>query len=207
LVALIGWVSWFAFRAWSMRDLWSNVAIIHDPRRPLEDRLTAARGVSRDPRVDPRQIWDMLIQDGLPERVRSVLGTGLPEDLVRAEPGVVLGAVASRQDWPASLRLALLLKAAHAVRADGAWPVGPLRDLQVSDDPAIAMLASFVQAACFRDSAARARLERRAGDPTSGEFARRLSWALEANDEHRRDELERAQSWLEANHPAFHDPS
>src|SRR4051812_27063925 len=55
LVALVGW---FAWGAWTHRDIWTNVYVLHDQKHSERDRLQAAYALARDPRVNQRQYWD-----------------------------------------------------------------------------------------------------------------------------------------------------
>src|SRR4051794_21868382 len=58
LLVLILIIGWFAWNAWSMRTVWTNVYVLHDPSRPELARLQAAYELGRDPRVNQRQLWD-----------------------------------------------------------------------------------------------------------------------------------------------------
>src|SRR3954465_2449948 len=54
LAAILALVGWFVHGAWSLREVWSNVYVLHDGRRPDAERIRAADALSRDPRVNQR---------------------------------------------------------------------------------------------------------------------------------------------------------
>src|SRR4051812_20566407 len=70
LATIVGLVGWFAYGAWLLRDVWSNVYVLHDAARPSDDRIRAAWALSRDPRVNQRQRWDIALRRNLPDLAR-----------------------------------------------------------------------------------------------------------------------------------------
>ena len=67
LVVLLALVSWFAFGVWSMRAVWANVYVLHDQSRPEGAACRRAYILSRDARVNQRQLWEMCLRKPLPE--------------------------------------------------------------------------------------------------------------------------------------------
>ncbi len=203
LLVLVAWLAWFGYQAWSLRDLWRDVAVVHDSTESEGARVAAARRLVTDPRFEPRQVWDILIEDELPPRVRFALADGLPAEVALLEPRVYLGALAGRGSWPSWLRSVLILKAARVAEKGAAWPRGPIETLGTDADPAVRLLASFLAAACFDDPAGRTRIESSRDDATWGEFAVALLGALQADPASRAGHFDEATRQLEANHPDF----
>ena len=53
LVVIVALVGWFAWQAWSLRDVWTNVYILHDARRSEPDRVQAAYALAQRPAGQP----------------------------------------------------------------------------------------------------------------------------------------------------------
>ena len=73
LMVLVALVGWFAYRAWSLRDVWAGIYVLHDKKEPEEKRLQAAYRLSRESRMEQNQLWEMSLRRGLPELARLVL--------------------------------------------------------------------------------------------------------------------------------------
>ena len=114
LVVLVALVGWFGYRAWSMRDVWSNIYILHDASVPEEKRVQAAFTLSRDPRVEQNQLWDLSLNRRLPELARYLLAEGIGPELVAQDPQGYASAVTLSPDWPDWLRLVLVRPLAYA---------------------------------------------------------------------------------------------
>lgn len=202
LVVLIGWVGWFAYRAWTMRDVWRAVAILHDPARPIDDRLASARFLADDPRVTEDQIEPMVFGPDLPIRARMILADGL------VRPSVLHHRSPRRIDRfeiiPLPLRLALLMRMAEAAEPDVPWPATPLERMGVrGGDESTRVLSLYCRSAAFGSAQAASELQEAADGEASGEgLASILSAALESDDESRRKRLDQATRWLNQHHPA-----
>src|SRR5258708_14408164 len=72
LVVVVGLVGWFAWSAWLLRDVWTNIYVLHDEKKPEVDRIRAAYALSRDTRVDPQHRWDLALLRPLPPLARSL---------------------------------------------------------------------------------------------------------------------------------------
>jgi hypothetical protein len=202
LATVIGLVAWFAHGAWSLRDVWSNVYVLHDSRRPDEARIEAAYALSRDPRVTERQLWDIALLKTLPPLARYVIAEALTADAVTDARAYGLS-VAKSEGWPDWLRLLLVRPLAYAAAQGRAVPRDSLEELRRNRDPAIALWATFALAASDDpNGAAAAALERSATTASEDRsLARLLSAALQASGKPRLDRLDEATLWLRSHHP------
>jgi hypothetical protein len=204
LVVLIILVGWFAYGVWSLRDVWTNVYVLHDERRPEVERIRAAYALSRDRRVNQRQLWDICLRTRLPALARYVVAEGLRADAALDDPRGYGVAVARSEGWPPWLRLLLVRPIAYAAAQGSPVDRAALNELCESSDPAVGLWARFALAASADgDAESGAILEReadRAGPDQ--ELARLLLEALGARYNARNERLDEATAWLRTHHPA-----
>ncbi|WP_406696726.1 hypothetical protein V5E97_37640 [Singulisphaera sp. Ch08] len=205
LAVLIGLVGWFVHGAWTLRDVWSNVYVLHDEGRPEVERVRAAVALSRDARVNQRQRWDICLRPPLPALARYVLAESLTAEAASADPRGYALTIARSPDWPVWLRLLLTRPMAYAAVEGIKFPPLALEELKGNPDRGIALWASFVLAQeDLKTQAGRPELE--AACQGSG-WERELACLLleatrlkERPDEQRRL-LDQATAWLRLHHP------
>src|SRR5262249_1328295 len=73
LVVIVALVAWFGYGLWSLRDVWANIYLLHDAHRSDAERIQAAYTLSRDPRMTPRQSWDICLRRTLPDLARYLI--------------------------------------------------------------------------------------------------------------------------------------
>lgn len=203
LAVLIALLGWFAFGVWSMKSVWSNIYVLHDAQRSEAERAEAAYAISRDPRVNQRQLWDMCLGRSLPDIARYVLAEALTADAAVDDPRAYGLAVARSEGWPDWLRLLLTRPIAYASARGGPVAREPLVELTANSDPAVRLWARFALAASL-DGDAQAGSELQQAAQTSGPFqelAQLLFRALEARYEARKALLDEATLWLRSHHP------
>jgi hypothetical protein len=205
LAVAIGLVAWFAHGAWEMRGVWSNIYVLHDEARPASDRVRAAFSLSRDPRVNQRQRWDICLRTPLPSLARYVVAESLTAEAAAADPRGYALTVARSPNWPDWLRLLLARPMAYAAVEGVTFPRVALEELRANPDPGVALWASFV--------VAQEDPKDRAGLPELEAACRRTGWERDlasllreaARGRGRPAEqtrfLDRATIWLRANHP------
>ncbi len=66
LIVVVGLLAWFGLGVWSLRAVWRNVYVLHDPERTEAERVEAAYRLSRNPDVTQRQYWDIALRKELP---------------------------------------------------------------------------------------------------------------------------------------------
>jgi hypothetical protein len=201
VAALVGWFGW---SAWSLRAVWRNVYVLHDPSRSEAERVEAAYALARDPRVNQRQYWDTCLRKPLPALARYVLAEALTAEAVMADPRGYALAVARSTDWPVWLRLLLARPLAYAAAQGVPIPAAPLRELRDRQyDPAITLWVDFALAATKPpDGDAVAALARAAeGTAADSAFATMLLEALRAEGTQRIRRLDEASRWLRTHHP------
>jgi len=204
LLILVALVLWFAWGAWSLRAVWSNIYTLHDRQRPEAERVEAAYALSRDPRVNQRQVWDICLRKPLPDLARYVLAEALTAEAASADPRGYTLTVARSQGWPIWLRLLLTRPLAYAAAQGVVLPAAPLRELRDQGyNPSIGLWANFALAASTpTDHAAAAALAAAAeGDGPDRALARQLRDALRAVDSDRTRRLDEATLWLRTHHP------
>jgi hypothetical protein len=204
LVIVVSLVGWFAWEAWSLRDVWTSVYVLHDRQRSEPERVQAAFALSRDPRVNARQRWDICLRRQSPDLARYIVAESLGADAATADPRGYALTVARSPDWPVWLRLLLTRPMAYAAAGGAAIPAAPLRELRDrADDPAIGLWADFALAASTpADPAATDRLTAVArGDGPNRVLAETLVAALRAAGTDRTRHLDEATAWLRTNHP------
>jgi hypothetical protein len=146
LIILIMLVGWFGYRVWNLREVWANVYTLHDVTRSQDERIQAAFSLSRDPRVEQRQLWDMSLTLGLPDLARYVLAEGVGAELVAQDPQAFVAAVARSPDWPGWLRLALTRPLAYASSQGHTISRERLGELTRLGDPVIRLWALYALA-------------------------------------------------------------
>ncbi|MFO0890394.1 MAG: hypothetical protein U0790_14780 [Isosphaeraceae bacterium] len=203
LVVVVLLVGWFAYRAWAMRDVWANVYLLHDRTRGEDERIRAAYALSRDPRVEQRQRWEMSLRLGLPELARCVLAEGVGPDLVARDPQAYVSAVARSADWPGWLRLALARPLAYASGEGHAISRERLAELCRLGDPILRLWALYALALQPRpDPQTVVEIERVAGEPApEHELAAILLATIRGPESGRTTGLAEATRWDREHHP------
>jgi hypothetical protein len=202
LVVLCALVGWFGYRIWSLRHVWSNIYVLHDAEKPEEARLQAAYALSRDPRVEQGQLWEMSLRRGLPDLARYVLGEGIGADLVAEDPWDYASAVALSRDWPGWLRLVLVRPLAYATTKGHDVSREMLGELCRQDDPVIRLWALYALAVESRpDPQTVVEIERVAQtEGPNRELAQLLLSAVRADEAGRLAILDQATVWLRSHH-------
>lgn len=205
LAVLLGLIGWFAQGAWALRDVWSNVYILHDESRPEPDRIRAALALSRDARVNQRQRWDICLRTPLPALARYVLAESLTAEAASADPREYALTIARSPGWPVWLRMLLTRPMAYAALDGGTFPPEALEEMQKHSDRGIALWSSFILAQeDSNDRSGHQALE--AGCQGSGwdrELACLLRDAigLKGQPDAQKRLLDRATVWLRGHHP------
>jgi hypothetical protein len=202
LALIVGLIGWFAIRVWQMRDAWTAIAVLHDGRRSDLDRINAALALSRDSRLNQRQLWDICLRRDLPAPARYLIAEALTGEAALSDPEAYVLAVAYSEGWPVWLRLLLVRPLAYAADSGLHVSAEPLRTLSRHDDPAIALFAQYIRAVALDDDQAAQSLSQAAQQPnTLPELAALLDEARNAEGEIRRAKLDQATAWLRDNHP------
>lgn len=202
LVVLVVMVAWFGYGLWSLRDVWSNVYVLHDARRPEPQRLAAALKLARSPNLGDDQRLALALERDLPDRARYSLALAVSADLAAEDPRGFSLEVARSPGWPSWLRLVLELNLARGVIRGYAIPPVALQELSRNDDPMIAAVALFSQAVARpSEPDARKALELQAADAgsTAG-LARKLIDALDAPAPQREPLIDEIGHWLRQHH-------
>jgi hypothetical protein len=203
LAGLLALLAWFGCRMWVMRDVWSRVYILHDDSRSVPERLRAAYALSRDPRVEQSQLWDMSLRKGLPDLARYLLAEGIGAELVANDPQEYVSAVARSADWPDWLRLVLARPLAYASTRGHAISRERLGELCRRNDPILRLWALYALAVQPRpDPQTIVEIEQatRASGPEH-ELAERLLAAVRAGEAERLAILDQATHWNREHHP------
>jgi hypothetical protein len=203
LVVLVALLGWFGYRIWSLRDVWTNIYVLHDAEKPEEARVQAAFALSRDPRVEQGQLWEMSLRRGLPDLARYVLGEGIGADLVAENPWDYAQAVAFSPDWPGWLRLVLARPLAYATTKGHDVSREVLGDLCRQDDPVIRLWALYALAVESRpDPQTVVEIEKAAqAEGPNRELAQLLLSAIHSHEQKRIEILDQATLWLRTHHP------
>lgn len=204
LAVIVTLLGWFAWQAWSLRDVWANVYALHDAHRSIPERVRAAYALAHDPRVNQRQLYDNALSKALPPLARYVLAEALTADAASADPRAYGLAVAKSEGWPVWLRLLLTRPMACAAALDRPVPRDALALLARNPDRATALLAAYALASGpdgAADPAAALRLAA-TGDADERPFAAQLVAALDApGHDARLKALDSATLWLRTHHP------
>ncbi len=203
LLILLALLSWFGWQAWSLREIWTNVYVLHDESRPTDERIAAAYVLARDGRVVAQQRWDIALRRPLPDLARYLVAESLTTDLVKAEPAQFAKTVAFSEGWPGWLRL-LGLRAMALAAAEGAtFPADAPDALAGKSDPLFSCWVDYIRAVSGDgDRAAAARLRERAeGHGPEARTAGELSRAIEAGSFERATHLDAATRLIRADSP------
>ncbi len=172
LAILIALVSWFGWQAWALRDVWASVYVLHDSSRSDADRIGAAYALSRDPRVNQRQLWDIACCGGnLPPLARYMIAESLTAEAASADPRGYGVAVARSEGWPVWLRLLMVRPMAYATALDLPVNRESLKTLCMNPDRATALWATYALAEGPDGDAASADALRRAASTDTPERA------------------------------------
>ncbi|RUL86752.1 hypothetical protein [Tautonia sociabilis] len=203
LVLLVGMIGWFVWGVWSLREVWRDVYVLHDPSRPAADRILAADRLSRNPDVTQRQLYDISLRRDLPDPARYLVAEALTAEATKDDPRAFALAVARSEGWPDWLRLLHLRPLAYASGEGGAIEQEPLRELARHPDPVIRLWATYTLAQSSRSHRAeRETLRALAQDGPHPDLAALLLRALEAEDDRGRNAaLDEATSWIREHHP------
>jgi hypothetical protein len=203
LAVVVMLVGWFGYHVWSFRDVWTNVYVLHDADQPEERRVQAAFTLSRDPRVEQSQLWEMSLRRGLPELARYVLGEGIGTKLVAEDPGGYVSAVAMSPDWPGWLRLVLVRPLAYAATEGHTISREMLGELCRQNDPVIRLWALYALAVLNRpDPQTVVEIERVAqAEGPNRELAQLFLTAIHTDEPHRLETLDNATRWIRSHHP------
>lgn len=202
LIAFMGLIVWFAWSAWTMRDVWASVYTLHDASRSEADRINAARMLAADSRVNQRQLYDISLRRDLPPLARAIAAQALTSEAIRDDPRAYALAVARSEGWPDWLRLLMLRPLAEGAGEGLAINQEALRELSEHADPVIRRWAEYTIAESIPDDPGPIRLLTQAaerGDAQSP-LASRLLEALKARGDHRARLLRGADDWTRANH-------
>jgi hypothetical protein len=203
LVGLLALLSWFAYRAWTLREVWANVYVLHDAARSDDDRIQAAFSLSRDPRVEQAQLWELSLRRDLPELARYVLAEGIGTELVASDPQGYVSAVARSEDWPDWLRLVLARPLAYASTKGHAISRERLGELCRRSDTILRVWALYALAVQPRpDPQTVVEIEQvaRSSGPEH-ELAERLLAAVRVGETERIAILDEATLWNREHHP------
>ena len=205
LALLVALIAWFGYGLWSNRDIWADVYVLNDAKRPEADRLDAALRLSRSTQLDDASRMEMSMRKDLPPLARYLLAESVSIDPVAHDPRSYALAVARSEGWPDWLRLLLACNLAYGAGRGYEIPREALDELRHFPDPMIRLQATYSMAVLSRsgpDHSPGADLEEasHAGGPT-GELAAKLLGALRAAGGERERRLDEVTAWLRHHHP------
>jgi hypothetical protein len=203
LAVILALVGWFGYRFWTMRDVWAHVYVLHDAKASEEARLRAAFALSRDSRVEQRQLWEMSLRRNLPDLARYIMAEGIGTELVAEDPQGYVSAVALSPDWPSWLRLVLTRPMAYAATAGHTISRETLSELCRQDDKITRLWALYALAVQSNpDPQTVVMLEKASaeGGPLK-DLADLFLSALRAHESQRPAILDRATAWNRVHHP------
>lgn len=209
LAVIVTLVVWFAWEAWTLRDVWMNVYTLHDSRKGEVDRVQAAYSLAHDPRVNQRQRFDNALSKPLPPLARYILAESLTAEAASADPRAYGLAVARSEGWPVWLRMLLTRPMAYAAARGLLVDPKALELLADNPDRATALWANYALAAgpesdfnAIHRSAAHKIFTASQFDGPDREFALLLLAALNARKiDDRLKSLDSATLWLRTHHP------
>jgi hypothetical protein len=202
LAILSGLTLWFGYSVWRLRDVWADVYLLHDPRKPAAQRIEAAFRLSWNSRLSEDQLMETSLRRDLPDLARYLLAEAVSTEAVARDPRGYALTVARSPDWPDWLRLLLARRLAYGAARGYAIPREALDELARHSDPMIGLWAACALA-LLRDpqSPCSAPLEVTARAPSeSGELARLLLRALSAPAAEREFRLDEAAVWMRHHH-------
>lgn len=209
LALLVVLIAGFGYGLWSNRDIWADVYVLNDAKRPEADRLDAAFRLGRNPRFDDAAKMEMSLRKDLPPLARYLLAESVSTDPVAHDPRSYSLAVARSEGWPDWLRLLLECNVAFGAGRGYEIPPEALDDLRRHPDPMIGLWATYARAMLSRggpDPALVTELENDARAPgANGELAGMLLAAARAPGGERERRLDLAVVWLRRHHPQAAD--
>jgi hypothetical protein len=197
-------VGWFAYGFWSLRDLWEDVYVLHNPARSEAVRVQAAYHLSRDARFNDAQRMEICLRRDVPDLARYLLAESISTDAVASDPRSFALAAARSPDWPDWLRLLLARRLAYGAFRGYAMPAVALDELANHADPMIALWANLAMAIRARDlgQTAEASLEEPSQRPgPTGELAKLLLSVIHSPAGEREARLDEITLWLRTHHP------
>ncbi len=203
LVILVGMIGWFSWQLVAMRGVWHSIYVLHDANRPEPERIAAAVALSRDPRVNQRQRFEMVErQKGLPPRARYVLAESLTAEAAQNDPRAYALAIARSRGWPDWLRVLLARPIAYAAVSGTQFPTVALVELGQTGDDCLGAWVAFARVA-GGDPSGEAILTRLAAKPgnAAANQARRLLDALHQQGGDRLRRLDEATTRLRVDQP------
>jgi hypothetical protein len=135
-------LTWFCFQAWSLRNIWIDVYVLHDASRPEAERVAAAHRLSVDRRVNDRQAFDIALRKAIPVAARLMLADRVRGDLAAEDPSGYTVMLEHGTVWPIWLRVELARPLAYAAVAGTSLPMRSLESLAADPEPAIALWAN-----------------------------------------------------------------
>lgn len=204
LALVVVLVACFGYGLWSNRDIWADVYVLNDPKRPEAERLDAALRLGHNARLDDAARMEMAMRRDLPPLARYLLAESVSTDSVAHDPRSYAMAVARSEGWPDWLRLLLECNLAFGAGRGYDIPSEALDELRRQADPMVALWATYSRAVLPRggsDPALAADLEKQAGTPgPAGELAGMLLAALRSPGGERERRLDLAVVWLRRHH-------
>jgi hypothetical protein len=199
---LVGLILWFAHGVWRLRDVWSDVYVVHDPLRTEAERVEAALRLCHDSKLSDSQLMETCLRRGLPDLARYLLAEAVSTEAVAQDPRGYALAVARSPDWPDWLRLVLARRLAYGAARGYAIPRDALEQLAHHSDPMIRLCAACALAMAADATAPQPnQLEVAARAPDEhGEFAGMLLKVLAAPPGERERRLDEATIWLRHHH-------
>jgi hypothetical protein len=203
LVISLALVAQFVQALWSTRDIWYAVYALNDPSKPMAERIESAWVIARSPSANDSQRLQMALRKELPPLARYIVAEGMTSDSIRSDTKAYALMVAKSEGWPPWLRLMIARPMAYGV-GEGyqiAWE--PLDLLRQSEDPALALLATYTKAVMLPgDPQADKSLSEFAGkEGLFQPFAKLLETASKLESEARVQKLDEATRWLRTHHP------
>jgi hypothetical protein len=205
LLLLIALVGWFGYGLWSNRDIWADIYVLNDARRPEADRLDAAQRLAGNLRFDDGPRMEMALRKDLPALARYLLAESVSTELAAHDPRSYAMAVARSEGWPDWLRLLLSRRLAYGAGRGYDIPREALDELKGHSDPMIGVWATYSLAVLPHgdpDPGPTADLEQAAGRRgPPAELAARLLGALRVSGDQREHRLDETTEWLRHHHP------
>ena len=203
LVVLVGLIGVFAWKVWTLREVWGDVYRLNDPDAPVAARLAAGDRLAENPDFSDRQRLELALSRVPPPPARYRLAVAIGPSILADDPSAYAMMVARSVGWPNWLRLALVRPLAYD---DGrhAFPTDATDRLRRHDDPAIRLWTAYVLAVGRDDPGAiRELTESAMSDGPYRGLANLLQSALDAKSDPiaRLRFLDRATDWLTRNHP------
>jgi hypothetical protein len=203
LLVLIALVGWFSYSVWAVRDVFTDVYLLHDATRPQADRNQAAFRLTQNARLNDTQLMQMSLERDLPDLARYLLAEAVSTDAVAHDPRSYALSMARSPDWPDWLRLVLARRLAYGAGRGYAIPRDPVEELARHADPMISLWATCALAELAgADPVGTAKLERAAAEKGGpGELATSLLAALRSSEADCEDRLDATTFWMHHHHP------